>query len=79
MHPPPMHQPSHVLWEPTPTSNTRVGDFGTYFFLGPRGLKTNGTQTLLFAKFIEFNLSKQNLARWPLRPQCVHVYTLACI
>ena len=50
-HPPSRHHPSHVLWEPAPTSNTKGGDFGTHFLLGPRGLALKGTQTFLLAKF----------------------------
>ena len=45
------HHSSHVIGEPTLTSNTRGGDLGTRIFLDPRGLETNGTQTLLLAKF----------------------------
>ena len=30
--------PFHVLWEPSPTSNTQGENFGTHIFLGPLGL-----------------------------------------
>ena len=42
---------------PTPTSNTRGGDFGTHFLLGPRGFALFEIQTFLLAKLIEFTLS----------------------
>ena len=79
-HPPSRHQSSHVWWEPVPTSKTSGENFDTHIFLlDPLGLVTIETQIFLCTKFKEFNLSRQNFVRWPLRPQCVHLYILAYI
>ena len=56
---------------------TKWAGFWCPYLLFGSGLAPIGTQTFLVAKFKEFNLSEQNFARWPLRQQCVHVYTLA--
>ena len=64
----PRYRYSHVMREPTPTSNTIGVVFGTHIFLGPWGLASFLTQTNLFAKLQTCIRSKQNLARWPLRP-----------
>ena len=45
------HHYSHVMREPTPTSNTIGVDFGTHTLLGPWGLAPFLTQTNLVAKF----------------------------
>ena len=37
-HPPSRHQHSHVLWEPTPTTNKIEVNFDTHTFLSPWGL-----------------------------------------
>ena len=61
--------------EPTPTSKIIGVVFGTHTLLGPWELDPFLTQTNLVAKFSSCILSQQNLARWPLRQQCVQVYT----
>ena len=45
------HHHSHVMREPTPTSNTIEVVFGTHTLLGPWGLVPFLTQTNLVAKF----------------------------
>ena len=46
-----MHHRSHVMREPTPTSNTIGVVFGTHMLLGPWGFAPFLTQTNLVAKF----------------------------
>ena len=47
---PSRYQYSHVLWEPTPTSNTIGVNFGTHILLGPWGFSTFPNPNKLICK-----------------------------
>jgi len=51
VHLPPRHQSSLILWEPTPTSNARGGDFRTYiFFFGSIGVSIIRNSNIFICK-----------------------------